>query len=309
MVVPVVTSVSPQSATTFGNVTVTVVGTGFVVGASEVFFGDLLATNIVVASATSLSCTAPPLEHVDGVYVTVVTAGGISQSNAASLFYYLSALPAPTYTITNIFFDPLANYTFYGNVNFARAPITPSGGGGGSFAWLLGGNSNSTGSSSYLGTSNAQDLFIKTNDIIVAQITSGQDVIWANIVDYQINSSATFLVDSAAVSIASTSLSLQSSGAVTLATSAATSLTIGFSSLSITMNCDLLNIAGTTGISFNAPGISIGNSIASFITIGNPGSDTTFDATLLKLPNMPAAVGGEKIVMIDTVTGQLRISP
>ena len=45
------------------------------------------------------------------------------------------------------------------------------------------------------------------------------------------------------------------------------------------------------------------------INIGTVNSVTTIDATDVKMINMPATVGGEKIVMIDVVTGQLRISP
>lgn len=250
-------------------------------------------------------------------------------------------------------FNPALNYAPTGTWNFSNASFSLSGlatattanilyvGVGGIItqgaaptianAFLITGNNNLTGSS-YLGSSNAQDLFFKTNDIVVCQITSGQDVIWANTVDYQINSSATFLVASAAVSIASTSLSLQSSGAVTLATSGSSSLQIGFTGLPVTLLADTLGIStngditlncatsftatgdsffitGTTGIALNATSLSVGNSATSFMTIGNALCNTTIDATLLKLPNMPAAVGGEKIVMIDTVTGQLRISP
>ncbi len=55
---PTVTSVSPNSGTTAGGTAVTITGTNFATGAT-VTFGGTAATNVVVASSTSITATTP----------------------------------------------------------------------------------------------------------------------------------------------------------------------------------------------------------------------------------------------------------
>jgi hypothetical protein len=56
---PTVSSVSPNSGSTAGGTAVTITGTNFATGAT-VTFGGTAATNIVVASSTSITATTPP---------------------------------------------------------------------------------------------------------------------------------------------------------------------------------------------------------------------------------------------------------
>ena len=59
---PTVSGVSPNSGTTAGGTAVTITGTNFAAGAT-VTFGSTAATNVVVASATQITATAPSGER------------------------------------------------------------------------------------------------------------------------------------------------------------------------------------------------------------------------------------------------------
>ena len=81
------------------------------------------------------------------------------------------------------------------------------------------------------------------------------------------------------------------------------------------------NVAGSTvgisGVTFDVfftgamdleaeGGTTICTSVGGTLVIGNPALSTTIDATTLMLANLPAATGGEQMVMWDPTTGQLR---
>ena len=55
---PAVTTVSPSSGPSAGGTAVTLTGTDFTTGAT-VTFGGVAATNVIVASATSITLTTP----------------------------------------------------------------------------------------------------------------------------------------------------------------------------------------------------------------------------------------------------------
>ncbi len=55
---PTITSISPTSSSTTGNITATITGTGFLSGAT-VHFGGTSATGVVVSSSTQIVCTVP----------------------------------------------------------------------------------------------------------------------------------------------------------------------------------------------------------------------------------------------------------
>src|SRR6185503_3155118 len=131
MAAPTVTSISPSFGVLAGGYTVDIVGTGFSVSAPTVKFDQTAATSVVVLTDLHLTCVVTATSAVHSVHVTVTTTDGTSQVNDASLFYYVSAVPQPTYDTYNPFFDPLANYTFYGEVKFARGVASSGGGGGG----------------------------------------------------------------------------------------------------------------------------------------------------------------------------------
>ncbi len=93
---PTVSSVSPTSGTTAGGNTVTITGTGLT-GTTAVNFGTTRATNLTVASSTSITATSPA-GAVGAVDVTVTTPGGTSATSSADQFTYV----APVLTSPNI---------------------------------------------------------------------------------------------------------------------------------------------------------------------------------------------------------------
>src|SRR6202012_5738577 len=89
---PTVTSVSPNNGPVAGGAAVTITGTNFAAGAT-VKFGATLATNVVVASATSITATTPA-GTAGAVTVTVTNSSGQSGSLANGFTY----AAAPTVT-------------------------------------------------------------------------------------------------------------------------------------------------------------------------------------------------------------------
>ncbi|WP_039148614.1 IPT/TIG domain-containing protein [Bradyrhizobium japonicum] len=85
---PTVGSISPNSGSAIGGISVAITGTGFT-GATAVKFGANNATSFTVNSATSITATSPP--GAGTVDVTVTTGGGTSPTSAADRFTYLSA--------------------------------------------------------------------------------------------------------------------------------------------------------------------------------------------------------------------------
>jgi hypothetical protein len=85
VVAPTVSSVTANTGTEFGGTSVTIAGTGFVVGATTVAFGGVAGTSVSVSSSTSLTVTTPGIYTLralsstgtdNRVNVTVTTAGG-----------------------------------------------------------------------------------------------------------------------------------------------------------------------------------------------------------------------------------------
>lgn len=78
---PELTSIYPLRGVIQGGETATLTGINFIAGA-EVLFGSIAATNIVIVSSTSITCTTP--KHVEGVVnVTVTTSAGTDTLTAA----------------------------------------------------------------------------------------------------------------------------------------------------------------------------------------------------------------------------------
>ena len=91
---PTVTSVSPTSGSTAGGTAITITGTNLG-SALTVTVGSAACTNVVVVSATSITCTTPT--GTAGTAGIIVTAGG--QSNVANTLFTYNA-PATTTTTT-----------------------------------------------------------------------------------------------------------------------------------------------------------------------------------------------------------------
>jgi IPT/TIG domain len=87
VLVPAVTSVSPNSGSISGESTVTITGSYFT-GATAVRFGGTTATSFTVNSDTQITATAPA-ESVGTVNVTVTTAYGTSATSSSDDFTYV----------------------------------------------------------------------------------------------------------------------------------------------------------------------------------------------------------------------------
>ncbi len=84
--VPSVSGLTPNTGPTAGGTSVTITGTDFL-GATGVHFGNLLATTVVVDSATQITATSPA--HGAGpVDVTVTTGHGTSPTSPADQYTY-----------------------------------------------------------------------------------------------------------------------------------------------------------------------------------------------------------------------------
>ena len=85
---PTVTTVSPGTVPTEGNVQVTLVGAGFT-GATGVTFGGGAATNVAVVNDTTVTCTVPA--HVAGSVDVIVVVAGIDGTLVNAITYEVYA--------------------------------------------------------------------------------------------------------------------------------------------------------------------------------------------------------------------------
>jgi hypothetical protein len=86
-----VTEISEDQGSTAGGNTVTITGTGFVAGATVTIDGKA-CTDVVVVSATSITCVVPA--GVAGVVDVVVLNGDSQTGTLAAAYTYISASPA-----------------------------------------------------------------------------------------------------------------------------------------------------------------------------------------------------------------------
>jgi hypothetical protein len=91
---PTVSSISPTSGSSGGGTSVTITGSNFT-GATQVYFGNVLATSFTVNSATSITAVTPP-QPAGGVDVRVVTANAISALASGDVFTYNAVVPTVT---------------------------------------------------------------------------------------------------------------------------------------------------------------------------------------------------------------------
>ena len=137
---PTVTSVSPVSGPTSGGTAVTITGTGFVSGAS-VRFGTVMATNVNVASGTSITATTPA--HAQGnVNVVVTNADGQSGTLVNGYTYVSSDDPGNEPPIVNASASPTSGAAPL-SVNFSSNASDPDGIIMG-YQWVFGDGQSST---------------------------------------------------------------------------------------------------------------------------------------------------------------------
>ena len=101
-----ITSVAATNGALAGGTNVTITGTGFATtGSTVVTFNGVRATNVVVVSATSITCTTPAGAQVGPVGVTVTNtnpAGAISSAHKASAFTYNATPSVPSGVSPNV---------------------------------------------------------------------------------------------------------------------------------------------------------------------------------------------------------------
>ncbi len=90
---PVVTTVTPNVASTLGGRTIEIDGSGFT-GATEVDFGSTAATNLAVVNDGVITVTAPAAAASGSVDVTVVTPTETSATSPADTFTYVDPVLA-----------------------------------------------------------------------------------------------------------------------------------------------------------------------------------------------------------------------
>jgi hypothetical protein len=99
---PTVSSVNPSSGTLNGGQSITIDGTGFVLGAQvhiaqghgpSVSGGAVVATNVVVVSSDVITATTPAATLAGSFNLFVVTPGGISAPTAGDLYRYKDPVP------------------------------------------------------------------------------------------------------------------------------------------------------------------------------------------------------------------------
>ena len=99
---PTLASLSLSSGPVAGGTSVTITGTGFASGGTvSVSFGANLATNVVVASDTSLTATSPAGTSIYGgmVNVQVINANGTSAIGSADQFTYISPVAVTSLSV------------------------------------------------------------------------------------------------------------------------------------------------------------------------------------------------------------------
>ncbi len=90
---PTLISINPSSGPETGGTIVTITGTNFISSNTQVFFGAILATNIIVVSDNEILATAPP--GVGTVDVSVSTPFGVTPITPADLYTYLVPSNSP----------------------------------------------------------------------------------------------------------------------------------------------------------------------------------------------------------------------
>ena len=130
--VPTLSELNISSGPARGGTSVSIVGTGFVVGSSSVHFGSAKATGVTVENTTLIKATSPA--GTGTVDVTVTTPGGTSATSPADEFTYV---PAPTVTSVSPAGGPAGGGTTVTitGTNFGIAPTVKFGGTGRGRLW------------------------------------------------------------------------------------------------------------------------------------------------------------------------------
>lgn len=85
--VPAISSISASSGPSRGGDTITITGSDFIAGGTEVHFGGVAATNVSIASSSQLTATVPA--HAHGAVDVVVSTAASKASSAPFAFTYI----------------------------------------------------------------------------------------------------------------------------------------------------------------------------------------------------------------------------
>src|SRR5260370_14883245 len=106
-----------------GGTTVVLTGSGFT-NATQILFGDVVATGFTINSATQITATAPP--HTAGTLsVSVVSPYGSSDPSLASNYGYLAAVPSISSLSASSGSTAGGDTVTIGGGQFLRAPHRP----------------------------------------------------------------------------------------------------------------------------------------------------------------------------------------
>ena len=182
--------------------------------------------------------------------------------------------------------------------------LVPLGGSSGGSFYTITGNSDLT-NSSFLGSTDAVALNVGTNGIVVMRIDDAQDVIFANIPDFEVHASATMLLASPSIQLTGPA-SVSPVGLFNVVADASGHLS--FSNVANSSSGTAWDVGGNSGLSdpsvlgtLDAAGINIQTNATNAITISS--------AQVITMPALTVAPGGQKILMVDPTTFQLYISP
>ena len=100
--VPVITQVNPTVLASAGGDSVTVNGEGFTIGSTQVFFGNVAATNVNVITQSELSCDAPPHAEGENIPVTVQSEFETSTEWVGVAFREFTRIQAVTPSVISI---------------------------------------------------------------------------------------------------------------------------------------------------------------------------------------------------------------
>lgn len=243
---PTFASISTQTLTS--GITVTIAGTNFVSGDTAVKFNATSATNVSVASSTSLTCTVPNLVSSIGVTVYVTTSSGTASGSGG---------------------------TFYGVPSISS--YTPTGGKAGDTLTVSGSNFTGSGSPvAKVGTVTATNLAVASNSSLTFTVPAVSTSNGSYNVTYTNPGGTATAATQFAFYVAPTysSISVPQGKAGTSVTITGTAFVSGSTSVTVGgVSAASVTVASSTSLSFAIP--TINTEGAKNISITTPGGSVT----------------------------------
>lgn len=284
MAAPIVTSIDPQAGIMQGGTSVVITGSNFAGPGLGVRFGDLPADSFVVTvPGSEITAVAPAVLSVGEADVVVFNDDGQSEVPISARFYYFNPVATPYYVKSNVYFDPLASYVFYGSVVFVQTPLFASDPSGGIpvGAWDVTGNAPAA--PAIFGTLNNQPISFRANSVEYMKFEVGTQRLDIEADNFQVNSATL-------VGINSDQVSIQAVSGIAIGSTSVPEVVIGNDS-------NPANI-----VSIQAPNVFL-DFIPSATTPDVVYIDTTPGPNLGKLSSGPAPGGGSGWLLDGSNTG------